>query len=202
MNTQDDTRSSMVRGLKDWNDDKHWSAFVGLYSKLIFSVARQAGLNEEEAEDVVQETTLTVAKKMQEFEYDRERCSFKGWLMRCTQLRIVDQLRKRQANTRPDLTRQDNGDRTGTLNSIPDSSPLPLETIWENEWKKSIVEVALERLKDRLKPEHIQLFYLTMVQNLGVRKVAAMLDVTSAHVYLVRHRVAKLVKQEIESMSD
>lgn len=77
-----------------------------------------------------------------------------------------------------------------------------METIWEDEWKKNIVEVALNRLKDRLKPEHVQLFYLSVVKNLGVREVAAMLGLTSARVYLIRHRIAKVVKKEIELIGE
>ncbi len=112
MHTDNDTRSSLVRGLKNWDDQQHWSDFASTYSKLIFSVARQAGLSEQEAEDVVQETTLTVAKKMEEFEYDPKSCSFKGWVMRCTQLRILDQLRKRQPSGQESLRNGDDTKRT------------------------------------------------------------------------------------------
>ena len=88
------------------------------------------------------------------------------------------------------------------MDGIPDPQSLQVETIWEDEWKKNIVEVALNRLKDRLKPEHFQLFYLSVVKHFGVREVAAMLGMTSARVYLIRHRIAKVVRKEIELIGE
>lgn len=202
MNADRDTRTSLVMGLKDWNNHQHWSEFSRTYSKLIFSVARQAGLTEQEAEDVVQETTLTIAKKMDEFEYDPQHCSFKGWLLHCTQLRIMDQFRKRPKMNLRHPANSEFADRTDTMNRIPDPDSLPMERIWEEEWRRNKVEVALLRLKNRLKPEHFQLFYLSVVKNVSVGQVASMLGLTSARVYLIRHRVAKLVKKEIQELGE
>jgi RNA polymerase sigma-70 factor (ECF subfamily) len=50
--------------LKDWGDQKSWQDFFDTYWRLIHSVAIKAGLSEAEAQDVVQETVLTVAKKL------------------------------------------------------------------------------------------------------------------------------------------
>jgi len=90
------TRRSLLDRLRDWEDQASWRDFFNTYWKFIYSVALRSGLSDQEAEDVVQETVLSVAKKMPEFVYDPARCSFKGWLMHVTRLRIVDQLRRRQ----------------------------------------------------------------------------------------------------------
>lgn len=37
---------------------------------------------------------------------------------------------------------------------------------------------------------------------MGVGQVASMLGLTSAQVYLIRHRVAKLVKKEIQKLGE
>ncbi len=65
-----------------------------------FVNAIRSGLSDQEAEDVVQETVISIAKKMPEFVYDPAKCSFKGWLMHVTRLRILDQLRRRQPPSR------------------------------------------------------------------------------------------------------
>jgi DNA-directed RNA polymerase specialized sigma24 family protein len=75
------TRSSLLRRLKNWEDRKSWREFFNLYGRLIFSVAIKAikaGLTEAEAEDVVQETMLVVARKMPGFVHDPAVGSFKG----------------------------------------------------------------------------------------------------------------------------
>ena len=89
------TRRTLVNRLKDCEDQASWRQFFETYRRLIFSAARKAGLTESEAEEVVQETVITVARKMNDFQYDPERCSFKGWLLRITQFKIIDQFRKR-----------------------------------------------------------------------------------------------------------
>src|SRR5688572_14057001 len=89
------TRRSLISRLRDLEDRDSWQDFFDTYWRLIYSVARKAGLNESEAEEVVQETTATVAKCIQEFRYDREVCSFKNWLLHKTRWRIIDQVRKR-----------------------------------------------------------------------------------------------------------
>jgi RNA polymerase sigma factor (sigma-70 family) len=82
--------------LRDWEDQVSWREFFDTYWKFIYSVAVRSGLSDQEAEDVVQETVASVARKMPEFVYDPQKRSFKGWLMHVTRLRIVDSLRRRQ----------------------------------------------------------------------------------------------------------
>lgn len=43
------TRQSLLERLKDWEDQKSWGDFFNTYWKLIYGVARQAGLTEAEA---------------------------------------------------------------------------------------------------------------------------------------------------------
>jgi RNA polymerase sigma-70 factor (ECF subfamily) len=83
------TRPSLLGRLKDWRDDRSWQEFFDIYWRLIYGVARKAGLSSSEADEVVQETMLTVAKKMKDFRYDPARGSFKGWLLQLTGWRIA-----------------------------------------------------------------------------------------------------------------
>ena len=90
------TRRSLLNRLKNWDDQESWKDFFDTYSKLIYGVAIQAGLNDTEAQEVVQETVIAVAKQMEVFKYDPRIGSFKGWLLHTTRWRISDQLRKRR----------------------------------------------------------------------------------------------------------
>jgi DNA-directed RNA polymerase specialized sigma24 family protein len=48
-----------------------------------------------EAEEVVQETVLAVAKGIQGFTYDPAQCAFKTWLLTVTRSKIANQFKKR-----------------------------------------------------------------------------------------------------------
>src|SRR5690349_20764222 len=90
------TRASLLSRLKNWDDQESWKDFFDTYWKMIYSVARRAGLNDTEAQDIVQETIVSVAKSMPQFKYDPTIGSFKGWLANVTRRRIIDRLRKRE----------------------------------------------------------------------------------------------------------
>src|SRR2546430_12075049 len=90
------TRWSLIGRLKDLDDQQSWQEFFDSHWKLIYSVALRAGLNDAEAQEVVQETVISVAKKMPEFKADPVAGSFKSWLLTLTRWRITDQLRRRK----------------------------------------------------------------------------------------------------------
>jgi RNA polymerase sigma factor (sigma-70 family) len=197
------TRRSLLGRLRNWEDQASWREFFDTYWKFIYSMAVRSGLSDQEAEDVVQETVTSVARKMPEFRYDPERCSFKGWLMHVTRLRIVDQLRRRQpAFSQQSLSDHDTR-QTPTVERVPDpAAAAPFEEAWDQEWERNLVDAAMERVKLRVKPEHYQIFYLSAVKGLGTGEVARMLQVNVGQVYLVRHRIAKEVKREVERLRE
>jgi RNA polymerase sigma factor (sigma-70 family) len=197
------TRSSLLDRLRDWEDQASWREFFNTYWKFIYSVAIRSGLSDQEAEDVVQETVLSIAKKMPEFIYDPAKCSFKGWLMHVTRLRIIDQLRRRQPPFQQSPTGDCDSRKTPTVERIPDPAGVAQQdAAWDDEWERNLVDAAMERVKLRVKPEHYQIFYLSAVKGLGTREVARMLQVNIGQVYLVRHRLAKDVKREVERLKE
>src|SRR2546422_8175240 len=89
------TRHSLLSRLKDWDDQDSWRDFFNTYWKLIYGAAIKSGLSDTEAQEVVQETVITIAKKINEFKTDPALGSFRGWLLHITRWRIADQFRRR-----------------------------------------------------------------------------------------------------------
>src|SRR6185503_15706481 len=120
------TRDSLLSRLKDWRDDESWRDFFETYWKLVYGGARKAGLTEQEAHEVVQETVITVARRIPEFKYDPDVCSFKTWLLNLTRWRIIDQIRRRPPHG---TARPGGGDpaRTATIERLPDPAGLNLD---------------------------------------------------------------------------
>jgi RNA polymerase sigma factor (sigma-70 family) len=194
------TRSSLVRKLRDWQDRSSWQEFFDTYWKLIYAVAIKAGLSDTEARDVVQETVVAVAKQLREGGYDRTKSSFKNWLCLITRRRIIDHLRRR---TDPNLRHTPVlGDtrRTDTLARIPDPASLEPDTVWEEEWRKNLLDAAMERVKQQVSPKQYQIFDLSVVRGLPMAEVTSLLKVNAAQIYLARHRVGVLVKKEVKRL--
>ncbi len=186
------TRRSLVERLTDWQDQRKWQEFFETYWRLIYGVARKGGLTDAEAQDVVQETVLTVAKNITK--YEREAGSFKGWLLHITRWRIADQFRKRAPAEKQRHARDDSRRGTATIDRVPDG--FDLDAAWEEEWQRNVLAAALERVKRKVDAKHYQIFDCVVMKQWPVSKVAAELRVSVAQVYLVRHRISGLVKRE------
>jgi RNA polymerase sigma-70 factor (ECF subfamily) len=190
------TRSSLLSRLKDWDDQEGWQDFFNIYWKLIYHTAMQAGLSDTEAQDVVQDTVVSVAKKMRDFKYDPALGSFKGWLMQLTGWRIKNQLKKRMPRG---LEPSVGDDTSGTtlLERIPDPASLEVSAIWDREWERNLMDAAIERVKEKVSARQYEIFYLHVVKKFPAGQVAATLNANVAQVYLAKHRVSSLVKKEV-----
>lgn len=193
------TRRSLVDQLQNWDDRKRWQEFFDTYWKLIYSAARKAGLTDVEAQEVVQETVITVAKNVGKLRYDPKVGSFKGWLLNITRWRIADQFRKRlpesQRHRRFDDTRI-----TATMDQLADAGGKMLDELWEKEWQENLLQAAITRLKKKIDPKQFQIFDCYVQKQWPAQKVAERLRVSVGQVYLARHRVAALLKKEVKAL--
>ena len=166
------TRASLLVRLKDRLDQASWLEFFDTYWRLIYSVATKAGLSDAEAQDVVQETVISVAHKVAGFTDDPQVCSFQTWMLRVTRWRIVDRLRRRQreaaalghrvhrhetAAAAPE-SGGDLSDRTATVDHLPDPAGPHLDRIWEEAWRQTTFRAAIEALRQRSEPAQDQIF--------------------------------------------
>src|SRR5690349_14151869 len=181
------TRSSLLERVKDPGDQKSWQEFADIYGKLIFGFALKAGLNDAEAQEVVQETMIAAARNLPEFRYDPKVCSFKTYLLNLSNWRIKDQIRKRLPGER---FKSPEADRTATVERIADPAGVELEQIWDQELHAALFEAATERAKRQVDSKQWQIFDLYALKNWKPREVAEALGVSLARVYLAKHRVS------------
>ena len=196
------TRWTLIERLKNWDDQESWRNFFNTYWKLIYGVAIRSGLTHQEAQDVVQETIMSVSKKMKDFKADPAFGSFKSWLLNLTRWRITDQVRRR--GREPLLGGRGRGndagpDSTGTAPEarVPDPAGNQLDRIWEEEWQKQVIAAALEKVKLQASARHYQIFYLQAIKQAPPAKVAETLGITVDQVYLVKHRLAKVFERAL-----
>lgn len=182
--------------LADHDDHRLWQEFYATYRKLIHHAARRAGLEEAEAEEVVQETLITVSKNIGKLRYDPAVGSFKGWLLNITRWRIADQYRKREPGYQ--ALKNETG-RTAALDRLPDGAGQ-LSELWEKEWRLHLLETALGNIGKRVEPRHYQIFDCHALKDWPVQKVASELRVNVAQVYLICHRIRGLLKVEVKRL--
>lgn len=189
------TRYTLLSRLQNWEDSESWKDFFDTYWRLIYSVARKSGLTEVEAQEVVQETVISVSKHIHKFRRDHKLGSFKGWLRNLTRWRIADQLRKRTHPVpAPDLT------DPALLENLPELPEQNPELRWEEEWQANLLQAAIDRVKLQVREEQFQIFDLQVLRQWPVSRITSTLGVSAARVYLAKHRVAALLKKEVRNL--
>ena len=193
------TRTTLLQRLKNWQDQSSWQDFFDTYWKLIYSGALKAGLNEAEAQEVVQETMISVAKHMPTFEYDRAIGSFKAWLLTMTRWRITDQLRKRRR-----LAAHDSFDDTDAharmTGKMVDPVSECLDALWDAEWQKNLLDAAIDKVRRRLDPQKYQIFDFYVNKEWSSDDVAKAFGISIDQVYLAKHRVTQMITEEVKRL--
>jgi len=195
-----ETRHSLLRRLKHLDDQVSWEEFFNQYSKLIYTLALKAGLTPPEAQDVVQETMATVARKIKDFEVGAHRGSFKSWLLQTTRWRIADQFSRRPPSAAHLSGEQDQTPHTPTTERLPDPASLELNAVWDEEWRDNLRKIALANLRTQIDPIKYQMFDLHVLKGLPGRVVARKLGVKLNKIYYAKYKVARLLKKKMKEL--
>ena len=197
------TQRTLLSRLRNLDDGESWRRFFDLYWRLIYNLARRSGLGDQDAQDIVQETVISVARKMPGFQYDPGRGSFKQWLLRITRRRITDHLRKAyrrvpQVELSPELPEEDNS----YAGAVVDPASRAIEKAWDEEWEQWRFDQALATVRRQANPKHFQVFDYCVVKGWPVSKVSATLGLNAAQVYLAKHRVGQAMKRAFREIAE
>ena len=191
---------SLPNSLKDWGNQERWKQFFDRYWSMIYKAAINAGLTDAEAQDVVQETVISVMKGLPEFLKNSKPLSFRAWLVRLTKWRITDQKRKRKKGFEFRERDARTSTRTDTVERQPDPGGPDPESVWEGGWNNALFEAALERVKATAAPKDYQLFDLLVIKDVPTAKISETLGVSRSRIYIAKFRILRQLKQEIRNV--
>ncbi len=155
-----------------------FETLVTSHERRVYTLARRITGNDQDAEDVTQQTLLSVVENLSSF---REEASFATWLQRIATYAALKVLRKRkglpmvslEANTEP----QESYDTVAHPEYIADWRESPEQLVGRNETAR-LIDEALSELDDK----HRVIFLLRDVQGLSVRETAEALSLSEANV--------------------
>jgi RNA polymerase sigma-70 factor (ECF subfamily) len=192
------TRETLLSRLRDLGDESSWREFFETYWRLIYNVARKAGFSDAAAQDIVQETFVTLSKHMPDFHYKPEVGSFKSWLLKITRSRMIDALRRRHSRQGDEYIPREEALSTSLLES--QSTDSGLDAIWDEEWRMHLLDVAMERVKQHADARQFQMFYLHVVKSVPALQVARRLGVKLPEVYFAKYKISARLKKEIKRL--
>ncbi len=157
-------------------------------------------MNDADAEDVIQDTMLTISKRISGFDYDKKLGSFKNWLLTIVRSRISDHYRKHYKDQHKQKVMTPGESSRETL---PEPMIAPeLEKIWDTEWQENLVGLALQQVKMKVSPRQYQLFHCYVVENWDVGRIRSHLQASRAQTYMAKYRVGSVFEQELKKLMD
>lgn len=181
-----ETSQSLLERLRQSNQQQSWSRFAKLYTPLLYLWARQLGLHEQDAADLVQDVFVRLIKKMPEFRHDG-RGSFRNWLYTVLLNIHRDGLRRRDLPT-----------VTGAVPEIAAKAEThPLE---EAEYRDYLVGRALQLMQSEFSTSTWKACWEHVVNGRPATEVATELGIAPGSVYVAKSRVLNRLRQELRGL--
>jgi RNA polymerase sigma-70 factor (ECF subfamily) len=168
-----------------------WNRLSRLYGPLVYEWARIAGLQPDDASDVMQSVFVSVTKNLAQFRVRSEGDSFRGWLYAITRNKIHDHFRKHQRQVQA---------RGGTealqvIQQIAEAS-APSDSADGQHEINHLYRRALQLVQGEFEGRTWICFWRTTVEGDTPADVAADMNVSVWSVYKARSRVLQRLRQE------
>jgi RNA polymerase sigma factor (sigma-70 family) len=190
------TSLTLLSRLRDMRDHSGWLHFHALYHPLLTAVARRAGLNDEDAKDVVQETIAEAAGALPSFAYDRSRGRFKGWLLTIVRRRISNFWRAKHYQFCGERVQREEAFEPAMMD-VHAFEGASYDALWDEEWRAHALRVGEDYVKRTVKPVQYQAFKLHVIDGVGAGEVAHRLGLKLMEVYWAKYRVGKMMKAAV-----
>lgn len=185
------TSISLLERLRRPDDQEAWARFVRLYTPLLHSWASKLGLQDQDANDVVQELLVVLIQKLPEFEYDPGK-SFRGWLRTVLNNKWRDRCQRRQPG-QLDLQAESCSDSFGAD---------PIGDLEEKEYRRYLVGRALQIMQAEFQPATWKACWAFVVEDRPAADVAREIGITINAVYHAKSRILSRLRQELQGLLD
>ncbi len=195
MNELPETRRTLLLRLGQQSDDA-WTEFLTVYEQAIVKYCRRKGLQDADALDVTQEVLAAVHKRIETWNFDEHRGTFRGWLFGVARNTVVDCMTARHR-------RQDGTGDTRTLdllNELPDLS-TEADDFWL-EYRRTLFRFVAEQVRSEVRKPTWLAFWGTTVEGKKAGRVAEELGVSVGTVYTSKCRVVARVRSKLSELDD
>ena len=179
------TRSSVLRAVANTENEAAWQRFFDLYAGFVFSIARSKGLNDTDADDIVQMVFADLARNLPSFKYDREKGRFRSYLAALVKWRVIDRLEavRRDADLKADFMEEAKATGPGD------------DEFADREWQAVAMDNALRRIKPSVRPEHYAAFVASTVEGQDTETVMKLYNLSRDNLYQIRKRLSERLRK-------
>lgn len=185
------TSQSLIHRLRNPSDADAWTRFVHLYTPLLLSWTKRAGLAQADASDVIQDVFTRLLGALRDFTYDAKR-SFRGYLNTVLTNCWKDHCRKRKAYLLIS--------HTSEMGNVADADIIP--EIEEAEYRQTLLRRGLSLVEHEFSTKIWQGFLLTVIEGKSPSEAAQTLETTVNAIYLGRARVLRRLREVLQELLD
>ena len=176
-------------------DSVAWEKLTRMYSPVVYGWARQAGLQPDDASDVMQNVFHALTSRLHQFQRRGAGDSFRGWLYIITKNKVRDHFRAKR-----DKAQALGGtDAQQMWQRLPDAPP-DLDSADGSAEMNGVRRRALELASGDFESRTWQAFWRTAVEGDTPQDVAADLGLSVWAVYKARSRVLTKLRSEFEDL--
>ena len=186
-----ETRSTLLASVKSPENREAWEEFVVTYRPVIYRMARRRGMQDADAQDVVQEILIRVSRALERYE-PQSGVPFRHWLRRVATNAILNSLQRRPRDPGAGGT-----DAQEIIAGHPDISP-DMEAELSGECLREIYLRAAEVVRTEVNPETWLAFELTTLKGLTCDEAAIAIGKSVGTVYAARSRIIKRLRERVE----
>ena len=176
------TRKTLLKKLQD-SDDISWSEFYNLYWPFVFSIGKRLGMMPEDCKDLMQEIMIVLFNGQEILRYDASKGKFRTYFGQIVCHKALKMLRTAARSSSFLVSAPESSDDPF---SRPNGHPAirnendPFQKIFDEEYRKYLLSLALNELRSRVEPETYDIFEMVVLQGRPPREVARHLGVSRA----------------------
>jgi RNA polymerase sigma factor (sigma-70 family) len=187
-----ETRASLILRLPNAADAQAWDDFVALYAPLVYRLARRQGCQPADADDVVQEVLVAVARSVEDWLARPDRGLFRAWLLRIARNLAINSLIRRKHQP----VGAGNSDVARLLLLHPDVNG-DAASQFDLEYRRELFRWAAEKVREEITERTWQAFWLSTVAEQPIAATAEQLKMSIGSVYIARSRVMARLREVV-----
>ena len=187
-----ETRASLVLRVHNPNDQQAWDEFVQIYQPVVYRVARSRGLQEADAQDLVQTVFVSIAGSIGKWTAHDPKVKFRHWLLRVAKNATINALTRKPV------------DQAGAVADVPleefEDLNRQSDSLIELEYRRELFIRASEMVRVDFAADTWKAFELTAIQGLSNEDAAQELGKSIGTIYAARSRIMKRLSEAVANL--
>lgn len=191
MNSQLNTRMTLIQRAKAQSDEEAWHEFVAFYQGFIFKLLHSLSVPTCDQDDLAQKILVKLWQSLPN--YEKQQAKFRSWLSTIIRHTAISYFREQRR------FKEHLGQPTELSENLVLGNQSELDQMVEADWKKHLTQLAMKKIEKAYRGQALEVFKRTL-DGQDAASISQQLQLTIDSVYTLRNRVKKSFVQELQRL--